>query len=468
MSGSLDVNYLTLAVGSDASQLTVSWQSAAKIAAPAVRVWTGDQQAVQFVGTSTDSVSSVSSLYSNHVTLTGLAADTTYTYQVGDGNGNWSVTHTTTTGNPDAYSYVVVGDPQIGASGNVASDTASWVNTMNVIQSNFPNVSFTVGTGDQIDSATSLAQQDGFFSPAQMTSLPFNSAMGNHEGNNAGPRSFFNPPNSDGVQDYWYRYGDTLYMVWNCNQGTPDTMKAFLQDAIDQNPDATWRVLDFHFDVYGQGSSHALSDGKAYRDQYVSVIDQFGIDVVFNGHDHSYSRSYPVTYSGSADTSNTGIVHPETFDANGASVNPTGTVYFTLDSASGSKYYSLVAQQPYTAMMAQSDRPQFTVVTMTATSFTATTYQIETTNTLTQVDTYTIVKPVTVVSATPAASVTQLAGNTNDLTITITEQLSNGKTNTMSSVFSIAKNSASTYTVGPYSVYVDTKGNTQIRDCHVV
>ncbi|MGD0646154.1 MAG: hypothetical protein ABSA75_14715 [Candidatus Bathyarchaeia archaeon] len=41
----------------------------------------------------------------------------------------------------------------------------------------------------------------------------------------------------------------------------------------------------------------------------------------------------------------------KTFNANGASVNPNGTVYFTLDSASGQKYYSLAPKQPYTAFM---------------------------------------------------------------------------------------------------------------------
>jgi len=35
-------------------------------------------------------------------------------------------------------------------------------------------------------------------------------------------------------------------------------------------------------------------------------------------------------------------------------------------------------------------------------------------------------------------------------------------------VFTIANNSAGTYGVGGYKVYVDTKGNTQIRECYIV
>jgi len=169
-------------------------------------------------------------------------------------------------------------------------------------------------------------------------------------------------------------------------------MRTFLQSAIAQNEDASWRILSFHYDVYGQGSSHALSDGKNYRDNYVPVIDDFDIDVVFNGHDHSYSRSYPMKWSGSTSTSNTQGMQPETFDTDGASLDPTGTVYFSLNSATGSKHYSLAARQPYTAAMNQANRPNFSVVDMTADTFTCTTYQVNTNNSLTEIDTYTIRK----------------------------------------------------------------------------
>jgi len=73
-----------------------------------------------------------------------------------------------------------------------------------------------------------------------------------------------------------------------------------------------------------------------------------------------------------------------------------------------------------------------------------------------------------VVSASPSAWVTKLNGNKNDLTITITEQLSNGSTNTLTQTFSINNNSADTYTIGSYKIYVDTTGNTQIRACYLV
>ncbi|MCL2773842.1 MAG: InlB B-repeat-containing protein [Oscillospiraceae bacterium] len=390
----LDVSYVTVAPGSDNTQLTFSWHTEAASINPAVRIWKdGSTTTAKFTGICSASVSSVSNMYYNGVTVTGLEADTAYTYQLGDGSGNWSREYTTKTENSNAFSYVVVGDPQIGSSGNVPSDTAGWVNTMNVIANTNPNAAFMMGTGDQIETTATLEQYDGFFSPSQMTSLPFASSMGNHEGNSAGPRTFYNPPNADSAQNYWYTYGDTLFIVWNCTAGTATDMDTFLKNATDANPGAKWRILTFHYDVYGQGSSHALSDGKTYRDTYVPVIDKYDIDVVFNGHDHSYSRSYPMIYTGDASTSNTVGMQPETFDpVTGASVNPTGTVYFSLDSSTGSKYYTLTTQQPYTASMAQNNLPMFSMVNMTADTFTCATYQINSDSSLTQIDTYTIAK----------------------------------------------------------------------------
>jgi uncharacterized repeat protein (TIGR02543 family) len=75
---------------------------------------------------------------------------------------------------------------------------------------------------------------------------------------------------------------------------------------------------------------------------------------------------------------------------------------------------------------------------------------------------------VKIVNVTPMAEVTKLTGNKNDLTITLTEELSDGTINTLTKAFNIDNNATDTYTVGSYKVYVDTKGNTQIRACYLI
>jgi len=71
-------------------------------------------------------------------------------------------------------------------------------------------------------------------------------------------------------------------------------------------------------------------------------------------------------------------------------------------------------------------------------------------------------------SAIPSAFVTQLQGNTNNLTITVVETLNNGMVTVYMETISIRNNAEGTYVVGPYKVFVDTKGNTQIRAIYIV
>jgi hypothetical protein len=73
-----------------------------------------------------------------------------------------------------------------------------------------------------------------------------------------------------------------------------------------------------------------------------------------------------------------------------------------------------------------------------------------------------------VISTQLQASVTKLAGNKNEATITITEEFYDGTFNIISATFPINNNAAGVYMVGDYNVYLDTKGNDQVRECYIV
>jgi len=72
------------------------------------------------------------------------------------------------------------------------------------------------------------------------------------------------------------------------------------------------------------------------------------------------------------------------------------------------------------------------------------------------------------VNVTPSAYVVKLNGNQNELTVIVTEQYFDGSIKTVSNTFKIDNNAASAYGVGPYKVYVNTKGNVQIRECYIL
>ena len=70
-----------------------------------------------------------------------------------------------------------------------------------------------------------------------------------------------------------------------------------------------------------------------------------------------------------------------------------------------------------------------------------------------------------IVAVTADAAVKVLNGNKNDLTVVVTEFYSDGSTEKYTVTVSISNNAIGTYRVDAYDVYVDTKGNDQIRSC---
>jgi len=65
---------------------------------------------------------------------------------------------------------------------------------------------------------------------------------------------------------------------------------------------------------------------------------------------------------------------------------------------------------------------------------------------------------------TPGATVKKLKGGTNELTVSVVVTDTHGIEKTYRETFTIENNAAGSYDVGPYSVFVDTKGNTQVRE----
>lgn len=78
----------------------------------------------------------------------------------------------------------------------------------------------------------------------------------------------------------------------------------------------------------------------------------------------------------------------------------------------------------------------------------------------------------TFVNPSVSASVVKDKGNTNTLIITVTEPCFDFATNEISvpliKEFTINNNTAGTYPVDDFIIYVDTKGNDQIRACYIV
>jgi 3',5'-cyclic AMP phosphodiesterase CpdA len=337
---------------------------------------------------------------SNKVCCSGLVESTQYVYRLGDGT-NWSPMYQYNTYKSSSYSFLFAGDPQIGAGGDIAKDTAGWVDTLTKATNMFANSSFLISLGDQVNNGNELnggsneAEYSGYFSPEALKSLPVAAIPGNHETYGPGHNTHFNAPNlsdkygnfsaaPDTGTDYYFTYGNALYMMLNSNDMNEEEHKQFMQDAIAKNPNVTWKIVVLHHSIYSSADHETDDDIIQRRNDLPPIFDSLGIDVVLNGHDHCYTRSYQMK-GGQA-------IKDQKVDANGNVVDPTGTVYITANSASGSKYYEIRypgVNNNYEAKKEQLHVPTFSRVNITSDSLRITTYR---TDTMTQTDSYSLVK----------------------------------------------------------------------------
>ena len=390
---------ITLQPGADETQMNFTWyskysadqQSLVQIAPQAAM--DGDAFPAASAQTYTGENSFSSDYLSNTVTVSGLEPDTGYVYRLGNGT-SYSKPFPFSTQNPEDYHFIFVGDPQIGGSGGDVRDTNAWRETLHSAIGTFPNAAFILSAGDQINLNGSEDQYSGFFSPTELASVPFVPTIGNHEvwGTHAG---HFNPPNESDTYgtsvagaDYWFTYGSTLFMVLNTNSFHIADHKAFLADAIASAGNSIrWKIVVFHHSIYSSGS-HSMEDTiLEWRKYLVPLFDFHRIDVVLMGHDHCYTRTFQMLGNVAQSSEETTVV------------NPSGTLYITANSATGSKYYDLQnLDEDYSAFHWQGYERTYTNIAITSQSFSLGTY-LAADNTV--IDQYTIYKDDLLITPSP-------------------------------------------------------------------
>lgn len=393
---SYDSSRIILTPGKTAKDLGFAWYSQKK-GEPAVKIGKKEDlsDAQEFKGTATEiNRSNQKNTYkaSNKVTVEGLFEEnTTYYYSYTDDvkNPAWSEVQSYTTKKTTNFQTILVGDPQIGASGsqgqgtaddiNIAVDTFNWNKTLEQAKITAPNASFILSAGDQIDYAGTdssdgknvrESEYAGFTYPALLRMLPLATTIGNHESKGTDYKYHYNNPNSeDGLgstnsgSDYYFSYGNVLFINLNSNNRNTVEHRELLKKAVESNPDAKWKVVMFHHDIYGSGQPHSDTDGANLRALFAPLMDEFGIDMCLTGHDHSYARSYLMA-------DGTAIQYDDS-----VAINPEGTLYIAAGSASGSKFYKLATtKQYYIAERSNTQIPTFSTIDFSDESIVIKTY----------------------------------------------------------------------------------------------
>ena len=109
-----------------------------------------------------------------------------------------------------------------------------------------------------------------------------------------------------------------------------------------QNEDTNWIIVSTYKPLYSSPSEHPAED--SLRDAYSPLFEKYGVDLVLNGHNHNYQRTYPLTYN--PNESQKPITTSEL--STGYNRGNDGIVFATVGTG-GVNFYSLEGKNPYVA-----------------------------------------------------------------------------------------------------------------------
>ncbi|MBU5670979.1 purple acid phosphatase family protein [Paenibacillus brevis] len=295
--------------------------------------------------------------YSHKVEVTGLEPGSEYIYRIGEGKeGEWrnAVVFRTEGVEEETFTFLNVTDSQ----GMNKEDFVVWGRTLDSAIAQFPDASWILHNGDLTEDPTDEKAWDYFFSiPSDWLSrLPLMPVTGNHDeidGESDRFTAHFYVPdngeqNSNPGTTYSFDYGHAHIVVLNTESNLKQQAAWLKQDL--ENTDQTWLIAAIHRPAYG---------GNMYKklDDWIAVFDEYGVDLVLQGHNHEYSRSFSLRGGE--------IVQPEE-----------GTVYVTTN-ASGRKFNEKKEDQFYHAVHFQNGQPMYAGITVSEDTLTYRAFDID-------------------------------------------------------------------------------------------
>ena len=124
---------------------------------------------------------------------------------------------------------------------------------------------------------------------------------------------------------YFIDYQGVRFISLDSNKARKEQVPWF-RKVLENNPNR-WTIVTFHHPVFSPGSDR---DNKELRELWKPILDEFKVDLVLSGHDHTYARTGQVD---SANLKNVPTGYQQAYDPN------IGTVHVV--SVSGPKMYGI-------------------------------------------------------------------------------------------------------------------------------
>lgn len=290
-----------------AASVAVTWRTSARIPTAVVQVVVSaaspaNAAAARAIPARSEAVAidESNTLWHHSAVLDELSAGTAYSYRVGDGSAAWSEWSQFRTAQTTAapFRFLYFGDPQNGLREHCAQ-------VFRAAYAKAADSAFYLIAGDLV-TATIVDEQWGdlFYAAGWLPrEMPGLASPGNHDygqflvsgrkQKTASPlfRAHFTQPENGpvGLEETTYSvdYQGVRLVSLNGNERLDDQV-AWLDALLTRNPQR-WTIVFMHQPVYSTGKNR---DNPKLRDALVPVYDKHAVDLVLQGHDHSYGRTH--------------------------------------------------------------------------------------------------------------------------------------------------------------------------------
>lgn len=124
------------------------------------------------------------------------------------------------------------------------------------------------------------------YKPLLDAGVKFYAALGNHD---EPSQRFYEPFNMDEQRYYTYTKGDVEFFVLDSTYMTPEQVE-WLEDELRASR-ADWKIPYMHHPLYSSGEKHGSE--RDLQQLLEPLFLDYGVDVVFAGHEHFYERLRP-------------------------------------------------------------------------------------------------------------------------------------------------------------------------------
>jgi chitodextrinase len=243
------------------------------------------------------------------VTVSGLAASTSYSYSVSSGSESRDGSFRSAAAPGQPFSFAAIGDfgsggvSQVQNASNIVADGTQFIQTLG------DNVYPSAGLPDP-DFSTKYSDLDSrFYEPmgAALATQPLFPANGNKEYYAGG--AFWDNFPMPGSNHSWYSYnwGDAHIIVLDTEQpfAPGSAQYDFVLSDLAAHQSEVWRIAVFQRPPYSSTSDYSSS--PAVQSSLVPVFQSHKVSLVLSGNSHNYERTLPLI--GGVPVSKGGIVY---------------------------------------------------------------------------------------------------------------------------------------------------------------